>query len=257
LLPADERLRMLHSLAGGRLLGQRFGSGTPNVLALHGWGRTHRDFDAVLAPFALDPLDAIALDLAGFGSAPAPPDAWGTADYADLVSLVLDEMTPQVVVLGHSFGGRVAVQLAAARPQEVQTLVLSGVPDLVRRTRRPQAALRFRAARRLHRWGVLSDERIESARQRHGSADYRAAVGVMRQVLVKTLAEDYQDQLASIGCPISLVWGDNDTEAPIAGAEELVRTHPGTSLTVCPGAGHLTPLTAPVVLREAVVDALA
>jgi pimeloyl-ACP methyl ester carboxylesterase len=253
---AHERLRMLHSLAGGRLLGQRFGSGTPSVLALHGWGRSHRDFDAVLAPLGGDPLDAIALDLPGFGSAPAPPDAWGTAEYAALVSLVLDEMAPQVVVLGHSFGGRVGVQLAAAR-QEVGALVLSGVPDLVRRVQRPQAPLRFRVARRLHRWGVVSDERIEAARQRHGSADYRAAAGVMRQVFVKTLAENYEDQLASIRCPISLVWGDDDMEAPVAGAEELTRTHTGTSLTICPGAGHLTPLTASRALRKAVVEAQA
>jgi pimeloyl-ACP methyl ester carboxylesterase len=246
---------MLHALAEGRLLGQRFGSGTPSVLALHGWGRSHRDFDAVLAPLDGDPLDAIALDLPGFGSAPAPPDAWGTSEYADLVSLVLDEMTPQVVILGHSFGGRVGVQLAAARPQEIRALVLSGVPDLVRRVRRPQAPLRFRVARRLHRWGVVSDERIEAARQRHGSADYRAAAGVMRQVLVKTLAENYDVQLASIRCPISLVWGDDDMEAPVAGAEELARTHAGTSLTICPGAGHLTPLTASSALRTAVVEA--
>jgi len=248
---------MLHSLAGGRLLGRRFGAATPSVLALPGWARTHRDFDAVLAPADGQPLDAIALDLPGFGATPAPPAAWGTADYAELVGLVLDEMTPRVVVLGHSFGGRVGVHLAAARPEAIGALVLSGVPDLVRRTQRPQVPTRFRAARRLHRWGVLSDERMEAARQRHGSADYRAAEGVMRQVLVKTLAEHYEDQLAAIGCPISLVWGDNDTAAPLAAAEELVRIHPGTTLTVCPGAGHLTPLTAPAALRRAVVDAQA
>jgi pimeloyl-ACP methyl ester carboxylesterase len=248
---------MLHSLAGGRLLGRRFGSATPSVLALHGWGRTHRDFDAVLAPVDGHPLDAIALDLPGFGAAPPPPDAWGTADYADFVGAVLDEMTPHVVVLGHSFGGRVGVQLAAARPGAVGALILTGVPDLVGRKPRPQAPLRFRAARRLHRWGVVSDQRMEAARQRHGSADYRAAEGVMRQVLVKTLAERYEDQLAAIGCPISLVWGDDDTVAPLAAAEELARIRPGTSLTVCPGAGHLTPLTASVTLRQAVVDAQA
>jgi pimeloyl-ACP methyl ester carboxylesterase len=248
---------MLRSLAGGRLLGRRFGSETPNVLALHGWARTHRDFDAVLNPSGGPPLDAIALDLPGFGAAPAPPEAWGTADYAEFVSLVLDEMTPRVVVLGHSFGGRVALQLAAGRPADIGALVLSGVPGLVRRTPRPRAPARFRAARRLHRWGVLSDERMESARRRHGSADYRAAEGVMRGVLVKTLAEHYEDQLAAIGCPISLVWGDDDTAAPLATAEEVVRVHPGTSLTVCPGAGHLTPLTVPSALRQAVLDALA
>jgi pimeloyl-ACP methyl ester carboxylesterase len=248
---------VLHSIAGGRLVGSRFGSSTPDVLALPGWSRTHRDFDAVLAPEGGEPLDAIALDLPGFGAAPAPPEAWGTAEYADFVSLVLDEMTPRVVVLGHSFGGCVAVQLAALRPDSVGALVLTGVPDLLPRGPRPQAPLRFRTARRLNRWGVLSDRAMEAARQRHGSADYRAAEGVMRAVLVKRLAESYEDQLAAIHCPISLVWGDDDTAAPISVPEELVRIHPGASLTVCPGAGHLTPLTVPAALRRAVADARA
>jgi pimeloyl-ACP methyl ester carboxylesterase len=246
---------MLHSLAGGRLIGSRFGTGTPDVLALPGWARTHRDFDAVLAPADGEALEAIALDLPGFGSAPPPPEAWGTADYAAFVSQVLDEMTPPVVVLGHSFGGRVALHLAAARPEAVRALVLTGVPDLLRPATRPQPPLRFRTARRLHRWGVLSDGTMETARQRHGSADYRAAEGVMRQVLVKTLAESYEDQLAAISCPISLVWGDDDSAAPISLAEEVVRIHPGATLTVCPGAGHLTPLTASGALRRAVVEA--
>jgi pimeloyl-ACP methyl ester carboxylesterase len=250
-------LSVLHSIAGGRLVGSRFGEGTPNVLALPGWGRTHRDFDAVLAPAGGEPLDAIALDLPGFGAASPPPEAWGTADYAAFVGLVLDEMTPRVVLLGHSFGGCVAVQLAALRPDAVGALVLTGVPDLVRRGPRPPAPLRFRAARQLHRWGVLSDGAMEAARQRHGSADYRAAEGVMRAVLVKRLAESYEAQLAAIGCPISLVWGDDDTAAPLSMAEEVVRVHPGARLTVCPGAGHLTPLTASAALRRAVEDAQA
>jgi len=78
----------------------------------------------------------------------------------------------------------------------------------------------------------------------------------MRQVLVRTLSESYEDELAKIDCPISLVWGDNDTAAPLAMAEELARIHPGASLTVCPGAGHLTPLTAPAAIRQAVLELL-
>ena len=74
------------------------------VLALHGWRRDHRDFDAVLAPPG---MDAIALDLPGFGSAPPPDAVWGTPDYAGAVAAVLEEMEAHVVVLGHSFGGRV------------------------------------------------------------------------------------------------------------------------------------------------------
>jgi pimeloyl-ACP methyl ester carboxylesterase len=247
---------VLYSLADGRIMGRRFGLGTPVVLALHGWARTHRDFDAVLGTAGQPELDALAIDLPGFGVAARPPEPWGTPEYADFVVQVLPEMSKRVVLLGHSFGGRVAVQLAATHPESVAALVLSGVPDLVRRSARPKAPAGFRFARRLHRHGLVSDRRIESLRQRHGSADYQAADGIMRDVLVRTLAESYTAPLDAITCPISLVWGSDDTSAPVWVAEELARVHNATTLTVCEGAGHLTPLTVPEVLRQAVVDHL-
>jgi pimeloyl-ACP methyl ester carboxylesterase len=54
------------------------------------------------------------------------------------------------------------------------------------------------------------------------------------------------------------VWGDDDTAAPLAGAErarDLIGAN--ADLTVCPGAGHLVPVTAPDALRTVVERALA
>jgi len=98
----------LSSFADGHLWGARYGSGRPRILALHGWRRDHHDFDAVLSG-----LDAIALDLPGFGAAKEPPAPWSSRDFAEQVAPVLSEMAPgQVVLVGHSFGARVAVHLA-------------------------------------------------------------------------------------------------------------------------------------------------
>jgi len=82
--------------------------------------RSHKDFDATLAPADGATLDAVALDLPGFGATPAPPEVWGAAEYAAFVAGVLDEMAAPVVVLGHSFGGKVAVALAVQRPEAVR-----------------------------------------------------------------------------------------------------------------------------------------
>lgn len=239
---------MLTAFDGARLFGAAHGTGAPWVLALHGWARTHRDYDGVFG----EDLDGIAIDLPGFGATPAPESAWGSPEYAAALAPLLQEMGPPVVVVGHSFGGRVAVHLAAAMPEQVRALVLTGVP-LFRPAGAPaRPALRYRVARRLARSGLVGEKRLEQARQRHGSADYRAAQGVMREVLVRLLHEDYGDALAAISCPVELVWGDDDTVVPLEVAERAHEALPGSRLTVCAGAGHLTVLSAPGAVRAAI-----
>ena len=238
---------MLQAFASGRLFGTSHGTGTPWVLALHGWRRDHHDFDA-----ALRGMDALAVDLPGFGATPEPDSAWGAGEYAAAVEPVLDELQRPAVLLGHSFGGRVAVHLAARRPDAVGGLVLTGVP-LIRRAGAGRPALSFRLARTLNRWGVVSDARMDALREQHGSEDYRAARGVMRQVFVRVVNESYEDQLRAVTCPVELVWGEDDTAAPLAVAEQAAALLRHATLTRLAGAGHLTPLTAPDALRDALM----
>jgi len=234
----------------GDLLGRRHGSPPAAVVALHGWRRDSADFDVVL-----DGLDAAAPDLPGFGATAPPPAPWGAADYAERLVALCSE-GPSPVVLGHSFGGRVAVMFAAAHPARVRGLVLTGVPLLVPAgVRAPRTPWSHTVARRLHRLGLVSDEAMERRRRRSGSDDYRAATGVIRDVLVRAVAETrdgtYRDALAAITCPVELVWGDGDTSAPPAVAEEAVGLLRNAKLTVLSGVGHLTPTEAPGALRAA------
>jgi len=243
------------------MYGETWGEGPPEVVALHGWRRTHGDFGASLGPSAPQgPLSTLAPDLPGFGATPEPPEPWGSGEYAAAVAKLVEEAhgsgSPPVVV-GHSLGGRIAVRLAAARPELVGALVLSGAPLLPRAGGPRRPPLGFRMARALHRARLVGDAPMERARQRYGSPDYRAAQGLMRDVLVRLVNERYEDALAALQCPVELVWGDDDAEAPVETARALERSISGAHLSVCPGAGHLLPLTAPAELRTAVERALA
>jgi pimeloyl-ACP methyl ester carboxylesterase len=247
---------VLRAFAQGQLFGSVTGPEPPRVLALHGWARSHRDFDAVVAPAGAPPLPALALDLPGFGTSPPPPEAWGAEAYAAAVAPVLADMGAPVVVLGHSFGGRVALHLAVQYPEVVQSLVLTGAPLLAASSRSGRVAPGYRVARRLHRLGVVSDQAMERARQRYGSADYKAAQGIMRQVLVRSVNETDESQLDAVTCPVQLVWGSDDTAAPLEVAERALARLARGELAVSPGVGHMTPLLIPDVLRAAVVACL-
>ncbi|HJL98306.1 MAG TPA: alpha/beta hydrolase [Acidimicrobiales bacterium] len=237
----------LSSFADGSLFGTRFGTAPPRVVALHGWGRSHQDFAA-----SLEGLNAVSVDLPGFGVSPAPSEVGGASMYAKLVAPILDICDTPVILVGHSFGGRLAVHLAEQRPAAIGGLVLTGVPLLHRAYRRGQPALRYRLGRLLHRWGVVNDGFLEGLRDKYGSADYRAASGVMRDILVTVVNESYEQQLRSISAPVDLVWGDGDDAAPpeiAARAEALLAD---ARLTLLGGIDHFVPTTAPFALREAI-----
>lgn len=239
---------MLHAFGDGSIFGEVFGTSPPRVLALHGWGRTSADFHTVLKG-----LDAIAIDLPGFGASPPPPRAWGAADYATALLPTLAACATPVTIIGHSFGGRVAVHLGATHPDLIRGLVLTGVPLLRPPGPSAKSPRRFRLAKRLHALGLLSDEQMEVRRRRSGSADYRAASGVMREVLVRAIAEDYREQLGALSCPVELVWGQNDTAAPVSMAEEAASLlGPLARLSVLPGVGHDTLAEAPGAVRAAI-----
>jgi len=172
--------------------------------------------------------------------------------YANLVAPILDICDTPVILVGHSFGGRVAVHLAEQRPAAIGGIVLTGVPLLHRAHRRGRPALRYRCGRLLHRWGLVSDGFLEGLRDKYGSADYRAASGVMRDILVTVVNESYEQQLRSISAPVDLVWGDGDDAAPpeiAARAEALLAD---ARLTLLGGIDHFVPTTAPFALREAI-----
>ena len=241
---------VLRAFADGTIFGDAYGASPPRVLALHGWRRDRSDFREVL-----EGLDGVAVDLPGFGASPPPPSAWGGAEYARALEPVVAEMGSPIVVVGHSFGGRVAVHLAPAWPDRIAGVVLAGVP-LLRVTTPPRPPLWFRLAKTLNRIGFLSDEKMEERRRQAGSADYRASTGVMRDVFVRLVHETYEEQLKQIAAPVELVWGDDDTAAPLVIAERAAALLAHPSTTILPRAGHLTPLTAPDELRRAIVRLL-
>jgi pimeloyl-ACP methyl ester carboxylesterase len=246
---------MLTSLLDGRIMAARHGSGPPSVIALHGWSRDSSDWDDVLRG-----EDALALDLPGFGNTPVPDAAWGTPEYAEVVvDAICNVAAPPFTLVGHSFGGRVAVQIAASRPELVAGLVLTGAP-LYRRAAPAKPLATFRAAKALHRAGILSDALMDRMRHRYGSADYRATSGVMRALFVKVINENYDAPITAIGAsevPVFLVWGEHDREVPLSVASRIHAAIGGSTLRVVPGAGHLLDRELCEELKTAIADSKA
>lgn len=221
------------------------GRGEP-VVVLHGWGGRIESMAPVIA--CLEPaFRVLALDLPGFGESPAPAQIWGTPEYSGFVAAVLAERgVRRARLVGHSYGAKIALHLAATRPELVQQLVLVGSSGL-----RTPPSLRARAKRMLSRLGRAAARLGPPGRAvrnalyaRIASQDYRAA-GAMRPILVKVVNEDFKQLLPRVGAPTLLVWGSADDAVPLSHARTMARLIPDAGLVTFEGAGHFAYLDEP------------
>jgi pimeloyl-ACP methyl ester carboxylesterase len=246
---------VLKAFANGQLFGQVYGDGTPQILWLHGWGRSSADFAASAEILARGGVASVALDLPGFGASPLPPFVGGAREYADLLVPVVREIfgdsTPTVV--GHSFGGRIATVMTARHPTMFSHLILTGAPLLAREGARRHSPWAYRAVKKLAALGLVSPARLERAKQQYGSADYRAATGQLRDILVATVGESYEAELALVTTPTTLVWGADDRDVPVTIARRSIdQMKVATNLVVLENVGHLVPVQAAELLASEV-----
>ncbi|NLE69000.1 MAG: alpha/beta hydrolase, partial [Clostridiales bacterium] len=98
---------------------QRVGEGRP-VLLLHGWGPSSVTLDRHLMPLARQlqgQYEVTMLEFPGHGASGLPRDTWGVAEFAAWTLKAMDLLAlKQPVIVAHSFGGRVALHLAANHP---------------------------------------------------------------------------------------------------------------------------------------------
>lgn len=227
---------------------QTAGTGT-DVVLMHGWGCDHSIWAGVGRHLEEAGHRVTALDFPGFGDSVEPPVPWGMEEYtAWLEKFLAARGIENPVLIGHSFGGRVALIYASRNPVGKVVLVdAAGV--------KPRRSLRyylkvwsFKALKRLAPLVVGRTNAaaiIERRRARAGSADYNAASPVMRGTLSRVVNEDLRRFMPSISAPTLLVWGEKDTATPLRDAKIMERLIPDAGLVVFEGAGHYSFLERP------------
>lgn len=219
------------------------------VVLMHGWG-CHRATLQLLENIASsNGLSVINVDFPGFGKSPEPDSIWGVEEYTrQIEALLAHENVRRPILVGHSFGGRVAILYASRNETDRVVLVDAAGVKPKRSLKYYLKVYSFKARKRLA-YTFLSKEKadalIENARKKRGSSDYAAASTTMRTILSKVVNEDLKSEMPKIAAPTLLIWGENDTATPMRDARIMEKLIPDAGLVSFPGAGHYSFLDNP------------
>lgn len=184
-----------------------------DLVFLHGWGGSTDSFLGV-ARRLCDNYRCILIDLYGFGKTPLE-GVMSLEDYADGVEETLRHLQiTDAVIIGHSFGGRIATVLAARNPNYLRAIVLTDAAGL-----RPRKTW-------THRWRRLKyrmRKALGLSTAQCGSPDYRVLQGDMRKTFVQVVNTYLDDRLSDIRVPVLVVWGKQDKETPPYMARRLCK----------------------------------
>ena len=266
-----------------RRAGPRGRRGEVGTLVLvHGLAGNSRTWQSVMPALART-HDVIAPDLLGHGESAKPMGDYSLGAHASGLRDLLAELDVQsATIVGHSFGGGVAMQLAYQHPELCDRLVLVGsgglgreVSWLLRAVTLPGAELlmpvlfpRFVAdrgtdvSRFLHRRGLRNPRLGEVWRaytSLAGAENRRAFIRTIRTVIEpggQTVSALDRLYLAA-NRPTLVVWGGDDRIIPVAHAHVAHEAIPGSRLEVLPGVGHFPHTEAPEAFLATLRDFLA
>ncbi len=176
------------------------------------------------------------LDFYGFGDTPHPEHALTLDDFVQsVIDIIQFYKMKSVILVSHSFGGRVAIKIASKYGYLLEKMVLIDAAGL-----RPRRGAQYYY--KLLRHKILKTLKIP---HKAGSSDYRQLPDIKKKTFVNIVNENLAALLPKITLPTLIIWGNNDKETPIYMARKLNKGIVGSGLVVLKGAGHHSYLDRP------------
>lgn len=219
----------------------------PVVVLLHGWGCDGNIFSFLKRDISAQ-CTVLTLDFPGHGKSAEPSEPWGVQEYAAQVKALLDSLNyNRIYVVAHSFGGRVAIELASTYPDLIEKLIITGGAG-IRKQPSEEQKKRQRKFKRMNGFldkckkipvlGKLAEIMQTRLRNKYGSADYIKLNETMRKTFVKVINYDQSHLLDKIKASTLLIWGSADTETPLWMGQQMEKTIPDAALITFEGRSH-------------------
>ncbi len=227
------------------------------VLILHGWGTSIEVYRSIIDSLSCF-RRVVVFDMPGFGKSDEPKEAFDVKDYAECALFLCKTLgLESVSLIGHSHGGRVAIQLATQCKNDInieKIILLDSAGVIAKKSLKVRAKIRFykigKAVLSFPPVMKLFPDALNKFKNKKGSADYNAASEVMKKSLVKCVNTDMTPFMPHISAPTLLVFGENDTATTVSDAKVMEKLIPDSGLVVIKNAGHYSFLDNPLLFKS-------
>jgi pimeloyl-ACP methyl ester carboxylesterase len=215
----------------------------PHIIWAHGWGQNHE----ILLPLAnsfTNFTNNWLIDLPGFGNSKQPDSIWGSQEYTNAIAdWISNHLPPNSIKIwvGHSFGGKIGINLAAQYPKLINGLFLiaaSGIPKPRSLTEKIIVYSKIKMFKLFKHFKYAN-----KFKHKFGSPDYKNANPHMRSILVKIIHENLSNLATQIVCQTELIYGEKDQDTPILIGQKLNKLINNSKLHIITKQDHYTILT--------------
>lgn len=219
------------------------------IIILHGWGITGSKYHLIKGMLDDAGYSVYTPDFPGFGKEKLRGKIMFLDDY---VSFVVEYMQKNniknPILIGHSFGGRVAAKLAYLHPDLIKSIIITGSP-LIRKKLSFKKQVISTIAQFYSKFLSFLPEGFNDRLRKLlyfsiKEWDYYKAKE-LKETLKAIIKEDLRFILPKISVPVLLVWGSEDTMVPVLDGEKISKLLPGSKFIVVSRTAHNLPYNNP------------
>ncbi len=214
------------------------------LVFLHGWRSSKEVWQAVVKSLKLK-VESYALDLPGFGASQVPTRPMTIGDYADVVADFIKKLElKNVVLVGHSFGGRVGIKLASQHPEIISKLVLvDSAGFAISSAKKNVFGVAAKIAKPFFKPKFMQELR-KKIYKHIGAEDY-LATPQLQQTFINITSEDLSTDMKKITCPTLIITGENDQDTPVEFGKKMQSLISNSQFQILANAGHFSFLDKP------------
>lgn len=194
---------------------------------LHGWGCNSESLD--FCDEVLKDQNSLYIDFPPFGKS-GRIKGWSIFTYANMVISLCNHLKlTKVNLIGHSFGGRVAIIFAVLCKDQTQNLVLIDSAGL-----KPRRTIKYRINQVRYKICKV----LKKDTSKFESGDYKILDVDMKKVFKSVVATHLDDFLPFIRSKALIIFGEKDKETPLYMAKKFKKNIPNSTLLILKNSGH-------------------